>query len=108
MSHDELKRRVAEQREKEKMSEPTELLPLAKSLYNVFKDRKGLEWMGPFEAMSYSRQENWFRVAKEVRNNRWAAFSDEDLDEIIAYLPSNDLSQEIESELTRRSEIGAK
>lgn len=41
-------------------------------------------------------------VDEQLRANRWAAFSDEDLDEIMDHLPDNDLSQEIHAELARR------
>lgn len=89
------------------MSEPSELLPLAKSLYDAFKDRKGLEWMGPFDSMSYSRQENWVRVAKEVIRNRWAGFEKEEVDQICNALSKArrlKLCEEAASECRRRDD----
>jgi hypothetical protein len=99
MSHDELKRRIAEQREKEKMRDPTELLPCPFCGSEAFLYGLEGELIKCETCQGESPDEAWNR-----RANRWAAFETEELRALSVHssYAVNGLATEIRTELARR------
>jgi hypothetical protein len=98
------------------MSEPNDLLHLAKLAYETFYRFEHGAVVVPFEELEVEYSRGWTAVAEAMRANRWAHFSNKELNFLLKerllfhydHVEINLLLvKQIESELARRSAGGA-